>query len=146
MMLLWTEHEVRSYLERKFPNLVGTNYRITSPATEAYNCIAWAVGDMSRWWWPTDPRGYWPVDAPKSLSVFAFVEAFQLCGFEVAKNCNLESGLEKLVIYTKLQEPTHAAGQLSGGDWTSKLGNFVDILPTHFLITLVAQSTVSRFV
>ena len=129
MMLLKADHEARSFLERKFPDLAGTNYTITSPATRLYNCIAWAVGDMNRWWWPTSPRSYWPPSAPRELSVCAFVEAFHACGFEITNNYILEDGLEKLAIYTKQKEPTHAARQLLDGSWTSKLGEFVDI--TH---------------
>ncbi|HEY7428267.1 MAG TPA: hypothetical protein VH682_28795 [Gemmataceae bacterium] len=35
-----------------FPRLNGTAYRITSPASDVYNCIAWAAGETNRWWWP----------------------------------------------------------------------------------------------
>ena len=31
-------------LENFFPNLKLTGYAVTSPATSAYNCIAWAAG------------------------------------------------------------------------------------------------------
>jgi hypothetical protein len=37
-------------LEALFPRLRGTAYRITSPASEVYNCIAWAAGDTEHWW------------------------------------------------------------------------------------------------
>ena len=37
-----------------FPGLRNSAYRVTSPAARDYNCIAWAAGDATRWWWP-DP-------------------------------------------------------------------------------------------
>jgi hypothetical protein len=33
-------------LEQTFPNLRDSGYRITGPATNRYNCIAWAGGDQ----------------------------------------------------------------------------------------------------
>jgi len=133
-MVNWgSEREVRIELERLFPGLVGTDYQITSPATGNYNCIAWAAGETHRAWWP-QPGVYWPSRAPRLVSIPAFVEAFQLHGFEISPNGELEDGLEKIVIYAKHKEPTHAARQLSDGAWTSKLGLLVDIvhiLPDH---------------
>ena len=38
-----------SDLEISFPSLRIGSYRITSPATPAYNCVAWAVGETERW-------------------------------------------------------------------------------------------------
>jgi hypothetical protein len=35
-----------------FANLHSGNYRDTSPATEKYNCIAWAAGVDDDWWGP----------------------------------------------------------------------------------------------
>jgi hypothetical protein len=39
----------------------------------------------------------------------------------------LEQGQEKIAIYARDGEPTHAARQLEDGSWTSKLGPSVDI-------------------
>jgi hypothetical protein len=51
-------------LEVLFPRLRGTAYRITSSASDVYNCIAWAANDTEHWWWPGDPaRTYWPLEA-----------------------------------------------------------------------------------
>ena len=30
-----------------FPNLSASDHRVTSPATGAYNCIAWAAGEYT---------------------------------------------------------------------------------------------------
>ncbi|NEO46086.1 MAG: hypothetical protein F6K55_18900 [Moorea sp. SIO4A3] len=56
----------RIWYERDYPNLVSTNYHITSADTIDYNCVAWAAEDTQRWWWP-DPmkESYWPVNVPR---------------------------------------------------------------------------------
>ena len=117
-------------LERIFPQLAGTSYEITSPAEPDYNCIAWAAGDDSRWWWP-DRVGlyYWPEGAPRRETMDAFVEAFRRLGFEVCEDSSLEPGWEKIALYAKEDGvPTHAARQLPDGRWTSKLGKLEDIV------------------
>ena len=40
------------HIEDLFPKLRGKAYQVTSPRNEAYNCIAWAAGDTTDWWWP----------------------------------------------------------------------------------------------
>lgn len=41
--------KLEQYKENEFPHLAATGYRITSPATRAYNCFAWAAGEDDRW-------------------------------------------------------------------------------------------------
>ena len=41
-------------LESSFPNLKADGYQVTSPQSLEYNCIAWAAGDNTQWWWPDD--------------------------------------------------------------------------------------------
>ena len=116
-------------LEASFPRLRETGYRITSPATNEYNCIAWAAGESDRWWWP-DPSGisYWPEGAPRQETLEAFLVAFSTVGFELCSSEVPEGGVEKVAIYVNaLGEPTHMARQLSSGGWTSKLGKSEDI-------------------
>jgi hypothetical protein len=48
---------VSAELEGAFPNLAADGYTVASPKTQAYNCVAWAAGDVSRWW---EPGIYWP--------------------------------------------------------------------------------------
>ena len=36
-------------LEGAFPGLAADGYRLASPKTHSYNCVAWAAGDASRW-------------------------------------------------------------------------------------------------
>ena len=56
------------------PNLNADNYRITSPTTWEYNCIAWAVGITDAWWWPV-PGRLWPPNVPREETLAAFVAA-----------------------------------------------------------------------
>lgn len=113
----------------EFPDLTSTNHRITSKATTDYNCIAWAVGEDDRWWWPSDDY-YWP-SADRGPSYANFERMLLGLGYSRCANGELEAGQEKVVIYTKgkgrRMEVTHASRQLEGGEWTSKLGPSEDI-------------------
>lgn len=111
-----------------FPKLRAEDFRETSPATAEYNCIAWAAGDSDRWWWPGWSY-YWPRNAPRERSVEAFVRVYSLSGYQHCGDGLLENGFEKVAIYAKAGKPTHVARQLMNGEWTSKLGQDVDI--TH---------------
>ena len=114
-------------LTSKFPGLLVSGYRRTSPPTANYNCIAWAAGDSSRWWWPSGPFAYWPPGAPKTVTIAAFLAAYGASGYQECDAGDLEAGFEKIVIYTKSGAPTHAARQLPDGQWSSKLGSLDDI-------------------
>ena len=75
---------VESRLEVAFPRLRGQFYRIQSPKDDRYNCIAFAAGDSSRWWWP-DAVGddFWPNGIARVESVDSFREAFATLGYVV---------------------------------------------------------------
>ena len=125
-------------LELIFPNLAGTGYRVTSPADDDYNCLAWAAAEDDRWWWP-DPLGesYWPHGVPRAETPEAFVAAYATVGFTAAADDSSLPGVEKIAIYLKAGKPTHAARQLPSGLWTSKLGRAEDI--EHDLAGLVGE-------
>jgi len=116
-------------LERDFPRLRHCPWERTSPATDDYNCVAWAASDRARWW---DPLRYWPDGAPRERTVeayactFAMILGYEPCGLDVA----LEAHYEKVVIYAQGNEPTHMARQLPDGRWTSKCGAGQDIAHT----------------
>jgi hypothetical protein len=111
-------------LEARFPLL--TQYVATSPATTNYNCIAWACGDNTRWWWP-DSSAFWPSGIRCDETVEAFDALFASGGaFEVDTE-DLEDGVVKIALFAQNGKPTHAARQLRNGRWTSKLGTAVDI-------------------
>jgi len=120
---------IRAEIQTGFPNL-DTSFRVTSEDTPAYNCIAWAAGDTSRWWWPLYPY-YWPNNSPRALALGAFVEAFATLGYVPRANSSLEHGKEKVVIFVRHGLPTHMARQMLSGAWSSKLGESWDI--GHFL-------------
>lgn len=108
-----------------FPNLTPVNHRVTSPATAAYNCIAWAAHDTARWW---QPGVYWPepID-PFDCGLEVLRRAFRLLGYEDCPDGTLEAGYEKVALYGESALYTHAARQLPSGRWTSKLGACEDI-------------------
>ncbi len=124
-------------IKRLFPSLkYDEDFQVTSKATPAYNCIAWAMQYNDRWMWPhsqatagLDGVYYWPDGVDKCEDVNAFVKAFQQKGYEICDNGNFEDGYRKIALYVKPGTTicTHAARQLRSGKWTSKLGNQEDI-------------------
>ena len=100
-----------------------------------YNCIAWAASDTTQWWWPDDPdigEGYWPEEVPREVTIPAFIAAFNTRGYEQCDDGSLEPGFEKIAIYVDQSfEPTHAARQLPDGRWTSKFGDFEDVIHSN---------------
>ncbi len=116
-------------MEMAFPLLQPGRYKITSPITKRYNCIAWAAHEDIRCWWP-DPllQYYWPSAVKRVCTVPAFIEAYVTVGYEVCDRSDYEPGYEKIAIYTDSQgTPTHASRQIGEGKWTSKLGPQYDI-------------------
>ena len=116
-------------IEGFFPNLTEDSYSITSPESIDYNCIAWAVGNNSVWWWPDAQfLGYWPPEIPRTETLDAFIKAYENFGYILCEDASVELGFEKVAIYVDSEEkPTHAARQLISGRWTSKLGRLEDI-------------------
>lgn len=58
----------------------------------------------------------------------AFVALYRSLGYVLCENSDVEDGCEKIVIYVGATgRPTHAARQLSSGQWTSKLGRSADV-------------------
>lgn len=117
-----------SELYGAFPALQASEHLVTSPEDRSYNCIAWAAGDSSRWWWP-DPEevAYWPASVERAETTASFVAAFSLLGYAVCPTSDLEPGLEKVALYLRNGRPTHAARQLRNGKWSSKFGRLEDV-------------------
>jgi hypothetical protein len=113
-------------IEIAFPRLQSRGYRITSPQSPLYNCIAWAAGETHRWWWP-EPRRYWPDGIPRDDSLSSFLAAFGTLNFSQCQTPDLEPGVEKVALYGRDGRCMHAARQLSSGLWSSKLGMAWDI-------------------
>lgn len=115
------------HFRSRYPGLRNGHLRITSPATENYNCLAWAGGDDSEKWNP-DPWGlfYWPSEERED-TLDGWIRAFTQLGYAKCDDGSLESGFEKVVIYGTERAPNHMARQLPSGMWTSKLGKIEDV-------------------
>ena len=116
-----------------FPGLrYDDGFRITSPEDADYNCIAWALGRKDCWLWPdedVDGVSVWPPSSTGDTGVQTFIDAYKSQGYDVCNSDEYEEGLEKIALYSypDTKEITHAARQLDGGMWTSKLGPSFDI-------------------
>ena len=116
-------------LELRYPNLRLTEYTVTSPKSQEYNCFAWAAGDQNRWWQPTpEDEFYWIENVPMEETLIAYIKAYQTLDYEPCDDETLETGYEKIALYVNGEGiPVHAARQLASGMWTSKLGALEDI-------------------
>ena len=89
------------YKEALLPNLNRGEYRVTSPESIRYNCVAWAAGDDARRWWPGVPDYYWPDTAPQEETLEAFQAVFEAMGYRLCATAELETGFEKVAIFSK---------------------------------------------
>jgi hypothetical protein len=122
-----------SWSPNEFPRLTFQNHQDTSPATNRYNCVAWAAGNDTRWWWPDSANIYfWPPNVPRDETIDAFLRAYGTVGYTQCGDGDFEIGQEKIAIFGVVISgtiyPTHAALQLIDGKWTSKLGSLEDII------------------
>jgi hypothetical protein len=117
------------HLKALFPRLRTAAFRVTSERDPVYNCVAWAAGVTDDWWWPLeDPaEGCWPLGVPRERTLEAFRGAFAALAYSVCSSEEPEPGFEKIALFALADLPTHAARQLPGGPWTSKLGKGEDI-------------------
>jgi hypothetical protein len=121
-----------SWPPQDFPQLNILNHVETSPKTQRYNCVAWAAGNDTRWWWPDPLRtSYWPPNVPREETMDAFILAFGTLGYAPCADGTREPGFDKIAIYATyamgIHFPTHVARQMPTGQWTSKLGNCEDV-------------------
>ena len=120
-----------------FPGLSNDpDFKVTSPSTPNYNCIAWASHYDNRWMWPKIPGmllfdgwSYWPDGVENSEDVSAFIKAFEKKGYVLCDNADFEKDFSKIALYIQpgTTDCTHAARQMRNGKWTSKLGRLNDI-------------------
>src|SRR4051812_48435693 len=102
-----------------FKSLNPQNHRVTSHPTPAvdnpprpysiHNCFALAIGDESKWWWPTG-YGHWP-NKPAEESVDELVRVLTtVFKFRVCKDGRFEKHLRKIAIFANDRGvPTHVA-------------------------------------
>ena len=107
----------------------STNYLVTSCKDPRYNCLAWAVGDISKKWDPIEGvRGYyWPPGIGREGTVNECAEVFILHGYTNSDTPRPELGYEKVAIFEDENGWSHIARQLRDGKWSSKLGKGADI-------------------
>jgi hypothetical protein len=106
-----------------------------SPATEQYNCIAFALGETTKPWWPSKrlKDDYeWPEhlgrEEEHQETLQNFVRAFETRRYRLCKDGKLQPGIEKIALFVSpLGNPLHAALQLESGVWKSKCGDYQDI-------------------
>jgi len=108
-------------LARIFPKLSIEGFKTVGQATELYNCIAYAAGDTTDWWWPTGPE-YWPPWATTNEKMRSLEEVFVGLEYEPCNDDSLEYGYEKVALYEINGRFQHAARQMPTGRWRSKMG------------------------
>ncbi len=122
----------RARLEKNYPNLTNSKWKLKSPDTINYQCIAWAACDTTRRWWPIGepPITYWPPNVPAEETVECFIQAFATLGYKPCTTASFEFGFQKVAIFVDEEEtPTHMARQhFLGRGWLSKVGDWEDIL------------------
>jgi len=90
---------MRDLIERLFPALQESPYEITSAADGSYNCVAWAAGDVRRWWWPGEAMfTYWPAEVIREQSIASFVMAFETLGYLPAARQLADGAIERFSI------------------------------------------------
>ena len=117
---------LRADREAVFPNLRKEDYRVTSEEDTDYNCLAHAADKNDTWWWPMpeEVEGvFWPRDVPREETLACFILAYRTEGYLPCDSSELEEGVDKIALYVDADgTPSHAAKQLTGGGWSSKLG------------------------
>ena len=108
-------------LNSAFSTLSREGFQIVEQPSDQYNCIAYAAGDLGKWW-DHNPIHYWPAHAARSSSIESLVEVFAGLGFERCDDGSPEDGYQKIALYEQQGLWTHAAVQQSNGRWRSKMG------------------------
>jgi len=88
-----------------YPNLVDGDWCVTAPATPTYNCIAWTIGDTSKWIWNEVDTVYGDNDG--TISVSDFDAFYQAHGFTPVENQTPTD--RKIALFTKGGAPQHGA-------------------------------------
>ncbi len=132
-------------LEADCPGLLTTPYEIKSARDPKYNCIAFAVGDVTHFWYDAKISGYyWPPGTPSADSLEGWIKVFTDHGYRYADDDSLEPEYEKVAIYASADGPEHVARQKASGVWTSKMGKGHDI--DHSTLTALEGATMGKVV
>jgi len=115
-------------LEEDCPGLLLTGYTIKSCKDPSYNCVAFALGDLTHYWYDVKVRGYyWPPGMPSADTVEGWTAVFAVHGYVETEDSGLEPDFEKVAIYVSAECPEHVARQIASGAWVSKMGKGYDI-------------------
>lgn len=117
--------------EKVFQEMVSRGYSVTSHECEHYNCIAHAADDKTQKWDPIaiPPVYYWPKGADRGDGADSLATAFMAIGYERCAGGEPEDGFEKVALYIDDNGSwQHAAKQLPNGQWSSKLGEWEDVM------------------
>jgi hypothetical protein len=120
-------------LEEDCPGLSKSTYAVKSPRDPNYNCIAFALGDLTHFWYDVNSPGitvrgyYWPPGLPSADTLEGWVKVFEIHGYSETTDVSLELEYEKVAIYATNEGPEHVARQRASGVWVSKMGKGVDI-------------------
>ena len=104
-----------------FPKLASEDFEIVGEPTTEYNCIAYAAGDTTQWWWP-DGTNYWPPWATLDDRTDSLKDAFSGIGYELCDDGHVEEGYQKAALYEVEGRFQHASVQMPNGSWRSKMG------------------------
>ena len=118
------------HIEALFPSLKADGYDKSSEYDEAYNCFAFATSETTKRIDPSgDPDCVWPNDILQTPFLTSFIEYYRSKGFVICDNGDPEIGFEKIALYKNdVEYAMHAARLLPSGYWTSKIGDFEDIV------------------
>jgi hypothetical protein len=137
-----TSFQARRDLLRAFPELrrspnlkANPKWRLASPWSDSYQCVAWAACRTNRKWWPLDHEEfYWPHGLPRVspapvgmityTPVDYLIQGFQTLGYKPCTDDSFEFGFQKVAIYAHpAAGATHMARQrFWGRGWLSKPG------------------------
>lgn len=131
--------------ERHYPQIRSHGYKVSSDTTEhksqKYNCVAFAAGGDTKFWWEGStfnskpvkkPGRFWPDGIDTDDSIETYVKVFESVGYSVYKgkieDCvKFELFCEKIIIYGYPEQAfSHVSYQLYFG-WIAKLGDWEDV-------------------
>ncbi len=93
-----------------------------------YNCLAFALGDVTNWWEPPRQFGhYWPPGFPDDVTVETAVSIIKSHGYTVDWDPSSRPETDSIAVYAVGAEWAHFA-KFSSGVWFSKLGSGNDII------------------
>ena len=128
-----------------FPNLAAdAEFKLTSPSTPVYNCIAWAMGFTDRW---VDhfiaPGHWWPKGVQRDDTCQSLFDAFVALGFEPTDVYDYDSNYDKVMLYGYQGRWKHAARILEHNIEHSKFGECWDVAITSFKMMSMEQHTLA---